>query len=268
MSDTAPRQLAIFDVDGTLLDNMEIEDACYSAALREVLELPSLDTDWTHYEHVSDAAIAVEAHRRHHGFAPSAAQLDATSARFVRLLAEAHAAATGVIRARNGAAQLFEALARHGWAVAIATGAWRRASELKMSAGGLRYVGVPMATSEDGPARAAIVSAARVRAERLHGVERFDRVVSIGDGLWDVLAARDLGLPFVGAGGGGRARRLRAVGVGVILEDFADIGATVAALETATVPPPRRPRRTEIAHEVEDPHGASHDDRRVPLPGE
>jgi len=26
--------------------------------------------------------------------------------------------------------------------------------------------------------------------------------------------------------------------VGVILEDFADIGATVAALETATVPPP------------------------------
>ena len=65
MSDTAPRKLAIFDVDGTLLDNMEVEDACYSAALREVLELPWLDTDWTHYEHVSDAAIAVEAYRRH-----------------------------------------------------------------------------------------------------------------------------------------------------------------------------------------------------------
>ena len=237
MSDNPPRKLAIFDVDGTLLDNMEIEDACYSAALREVLGLPSLDTDWTHYEHVSDAAIAVEAYRRHHGSAPSATQLDATIARFVRLLAEAHDTDSGVIRATNGAAQLFEALARHGWAVAIATGAWRRASELKMSAGGLRYAGVPMATSEDGPARASIVSAARVRAERLHRVERFDRVVSVGDGLWDVLAARDLGLPFVGIGSGAPANRLRAAGVSVILEDYADIGATVAALETATVLP-------------------------------
>ena len=237
MSDNPPRKLAIFDVDGTLLDNMEIEDACYSAALREVLGLPSLDTDWTHYEHVSDAAIAVEAYRRHHGSAPSATQLDATIARFVRLLAEAHDTDSGVIRATNGAAQLFEGLARHGWAVAIATGAWRRASELKMSAGGLRFAGVPMATSEDGPARASIVSAARVRAERLHRVERFDRVVSVGDGLWDVLAARDLGLPFVGIGSGARANRLRAAGVGVILEDYADIGATVAALETATVLP-------------------------------
>jgi phosphoglycolate phosphatase-like HAD superfamily hydrolase len=243
MSDNTPRKLAIFDVDGTLLDNMETEDACYSAALREVLELPSLDTDWTHYEHVSDAAIAVEAYRRHHGSAPSAAQLDATMARFVRLLAEAHDTGSGVIRPTNGTPQLFDALARHGWAVAIATGAWRRASELKMSAGGLRYAGVPMATSEDGPARASIVSAARVRAERLHGVERFDRVVSIGDGLWDVLAARDLGLPFVGIGSGPRANALRAAGVGVVLEDYTDIGATVAALESATVLPDARNER-------------------------
>ena len=237
MSDSTPRKLAIFDVDGTLLDNMDVEDACYSTALREVLELPSLDTDWTHYEHVSDAAIAVEAYRRHHGSAPSAAQLDATMARFVRLLAEARDADAGVIRATNGAVQLFDALAQRGWAAAIATGAWRRASELKMSAGGLPYAGVPMATSEDGPARASIVSAARIRAERHHSVERFERVVSIGDGLWDALAARDLGLPFVGIGRGVRANGLRVAGVGVILEDYADIGATVAALETATILP-------------------------------
>jgi phosphoglycolate phosphatase-like HAD superfamily hydrolase len=230
-----PRKLAIFDVDGTLLDNMEIEDACYSAALREVLELPALDTDWTRYEHVSDAAIAVEAYRAHHGSEPSAAQLEATAARFVRLLADAHQTDAGATRAVAGAGQLFEGLARHGWAVAIATGAWRRASELKLSAGGVRYTGVPMATSEDGPARASIVSAARARAERLHGVERFERVVSIGDGLWDVLAARELGLPFVGVGPDGRAERLRAAGVSVILEDYSDIAATVAALETAAV---------------------------------
>jgi len=235
MNDNAPRKLAIFDVDGTLLDNMEIEDACYAAALQDVLELPSLDTDWTRYEHVSDAAIAVEAYRRHYGSDPAAAQLEATIARFVRLLGDAHRSDSQAIRPVAGAVDLFEALLERGWAVAIATGAWRRASELKLSAGGVPYTGVPMATSEDGPARASIVSAARTRAEHLHGVERFERVVSVGDGVWDVLAARDLGLPFVGVGPGGRAERLRAAGVGVILEDYADIGATVAALETATI---------------------------------
>jgi phosphoglycolate phosphatase-like HAD superfamily hydrolase len=200
-----------------------------------VLELPSLDTDWTRYEHVSDAAIAVEAYRRHYGSEPDAAMLETTIARFVRLLDDAHRSDSQAIRPVPGAVELFDALLERGWAVAIATGAWRRASELKLAAGGVRYTGVPMATSEDGPARASIVSAARVRAERLHGVERFDRVVSIGDGVWDVLAARDLGLPFVGVGPGGRAHRLRAAGVGVILEDYSDIGVTVAALETATV---------------------------------
>ena len=235
MSHSAPRKLAIFDVDGTLLDNMEVEDACYSAALREVLELPSLDTDWTRYEHVSDAAIAVEAYRRHHGSEPDPTRLEATVARFVRLLADAHESDAGAIRPVAGAVELFDALLERGWAVAIATGAWRRASELKLSAGGVSFAGVPMATSEDGPARSSIVSAARARAERLHGVERFDRVVSIGDGVWDVLAARDLGLPFVGVGPGERAERLRAAGVGVILESYADIEATVAALEAATV---------------------------------
>ena len=235
MTHRAPRKLAIFDVDGTLLDNMEIEDACYSAALRDVLELPSLDTDWTRYEHVSDAAIAVEAYRRHYGSEPAAVQLEATVARFVRLLSDAHRSDSQAIRPVPGAMELFDALLERGWGAAIATGAWRRASELKLSASGVRYAGVPMATSEDGPARASIVSAARIRAERLHGVARFDRVVSIGDGVWDVLAARDLGLPFIGVGPGGRAERLRAAGVGVILEDYSDIGATVAALETATV---------------------------------
>jgi phosphoglycolate phosphatase-like HAD superfamily hydrolase len=200
-----------------------------------VLELPSLDTDWTRYEHVSDAAIAVEAYRRHYGSEPDAARLEATVARFVRLLSDAHRTDAGAIRPVAGAAELFEALRERGWAVAIATGAWRLASELKLSAGGVSFAGVPMATSEDGPARSSIVSAARVRAERLHGVERFDRVVSIGDGLWDVLAAHDLGLPFVGVGPRGRAERLRAAGARVILDDYRDIEATVAALETATV---------------------------------
>jgi phosphoglycolate phosphatase-like HAD superfamily hydrolase len=231
-----PRKLAVFDVDGTLLDNMECEDACYSAALRETLGLSWVDTDWSGYEHVSDAAIAVEAFRREFGAEPTAEQLDATISRFVRLLGDAHRADPGAIVPVPGARELLESLESRGWAVALATGAWRRAAELKLSGGGVRYADLPLATSEDGPARTQIVTTARSRAERRHVVERFERVVCIGDGVWDVWAARDLELPFVGVGTGARAERLAAAGARVIVADFVDIDATVAAFETAPSP--------------------------------
>jgi phosphoglycolate phosphatase-like HAD superfamily hydrolase len=236
MRGNGPRKLAIFDVDGTLLDNMECEDACYSAALCEVLGLPWLDTDWSRYEHVSDAAIAVEAFRRQFGSEPTAEQLDATISRFVRLLRDAHRADPKAIVPVPGALELLASLRAHGWAVALATGAWRRAAELKLSGGGVPYADLPLATSEDGPARTRIVTTARSRAERLCAIDQFERVVSIGDGVWDVRTARALDLPFVGVGSGTRAERLGAAGASVIVAHFVDIDGTIAAFETATSP--------------------------------
>src|SRR5690348_14464355 len=83
--------LAIFDVDGTLLDNMKTEEACYISALRDGFGLTTLDTDWSTYEHVTDEGVAVEAHRRALGVAPSVTRMAATVDRFVALLTEAHA---------------------------------------------------------------------------------------------------------------------------------------------------------------------------------
>ena len=45
-------KLAIFDVDGTLLQNHSLEDECYAAALRHVLGLRALDLDWNTYRGV------------------------------------------------------------------------------------------------------------------------------------------------------------------------------------------------------------------------
>ena len=65
-------KLAVFDVDGTLLDNLESEDVCYATALREGLGVTTLNTDWRTYEHVTDEGIAVEAYQRAFSVPPSA----------------------------------------------------------------------------------------------------------------------------------------------------------------------------------------------------
>ena len=232
-------KLVVFDIDGTLLDNLATEDECYVQALRDGLALNAVSADWETYQHVSDHGIAIETYRREFGTTPSLDAVADTIGRFVTLLAAAHDAQP--ISPIRGAVELMASLPSHGWAIALATGAWRRAAQFKLVAAGLHDDAVPLATSEDGPARTDIVKTAVARAERHYGAA-FDRVVSVGDGVWDVDAARALALPFVGVAAGARAQRLRAAGAASVLPDLSSGVAVLATLETAMIPsaPPGR----------------------------
>jgi len=232
-------KLVVFDIDGTLLDNLAAEDECFVQALRDGLGLNAVSAEWETYQHVSDQGIVIETYRREFGTAPLADAVTETIGRFVALLAAAHHEQP--ISPIRGAAELLASLPRHGWVIAMATGAWRRAAQFKLAAAGLRDDAIPLASSEDGPARTDIVKTAVARAER-HYDATFDRIVSVGDGVWDVDAARALALPFVGIAAGGRADRLRAAGAASVLPDLASGVAVLEMLETAVIPsaPPGR----------------------------
>jgi phosphoglycolate phosphatase-like HAD superfamily hydrolase len=225
--------LAVFDIDGTLLDNLAAEDECFLGALRAGLGVRTLSSAWGTYQHVSDQGVAVEAYQREFGSPPAAHLLADTIDRFVIALGVAHDA--NPLTPIRGAIELLQALPNHGWAVALATGAWRRAAEFKLAGAGIDAAGLPIATSEDGPSRVEIVTTAIARAKR-HYDAAFLRTVAVGDGVWDVATARTLALPFVGIASGARADRLRRAGAQSVLPDFVNAGSVVSALETATVP--------------------------------
>ncbi len=227
--------LAVFDIDGALLNNLAGEDACYAQALREQLALEDLDTDWASYEHVSDDGIATEAYARAYGCPPTAVLRTATIDHFVALLRAAHVSSAPLVALR-GAHELLTALPARRWAVALATGAWRRAAEYKLAAAGLPIADVPLATSEDGPARVAIVTSAIARAQAQWGVPEFARVIAIGDGVWDVRAAEALALPFAGVGVGPSVARLRGAGASHIIADYADLAGTLRVFDEVQVP--------------------------------
>jgi phosphoglycolate phosphatase-like HAD superfamily hydrolase len=225
--------LAVFGVDGTLLDNLASEDECFERALRGGLGLPVLSTNWELYEHVSDHGVAVEAYQRHFAALPSDEAIARTVDRFIHLLEQAHRAQP--IRCVPGANGLLAMLRERGWAIALATGAWRRAAEFKLAAGGVNADGLPIATAEDGPARAAIVRSAILRAEQVYAAT-FARIVTVGDAVWDVHTAWALGLPFVGIAHGTRADRLRAVGARRVIPDFSAAGDVIEHFESAGTP--------------------------------
>src|SRR5262245_33705622 len=146
------RRLAVFDLDGTLVDTNLVDNRCYERALCEVLALPSLDRSWN-YRHVSDTGIAIEAYTACFGRAPSDDELTRATARFLELLAEEHALDDAQFAPMAGAAAILAELPRRGWAVAIATGCWRRSAEFKLQVAGIDAREIPFASTEDGPAR-------------------------------------------------------------------------------------------------------------------
>jgi len=73
-------------------------------------------------------------------------------------------------------------------------------------------------------------------AQQTYGQSRFERIVSVGDGIWDVQAATNLGIPFVGVGKGEREHSLRQAGATHVLESYSDYRQLINCLEEAEVP--------------------------------
>jgi phosphoglycolate phosphatase-like HAD superfamily hydrolase len=120
--------------------------------------------------------------------------------------------------------------------VAVATGGWLASATVKLRAAGVEAAELPpMACADDAESREDIVRLAWQRAEAQAGIT-FDRVVSIGDAPWDVRTARSLGLPFIGIATGARAERLRTAGAQMVLPNFSDRAAVVAALSVCREP--------------------------------
>jgi phosphoglycolate phosphatase-like HAD superfamily hydrolase len=232
------KRLAIFDIDGTLAQTPRVDDACFVRALEEEFGFQGINTDWGAYVHSTDSWIVPAIFREKLGRDPSAEELERMRARFVRNLGEARDRDPGGFAPTPGARDL---LARLGsgqvacWAAAIATGGWRVSATLKLRAAGFDINGLPAAFSDDAVAREDIIRRAIDRATQTAGVERFGGgAVYVGDGVWDVRAAREAGLGFVGvAATDAQAARLRDVGAKWIIQDFADFDATLRLLEQA-----------------------------------
>jgi phosphoglycolate phosphatase-like HAD superfamily hydrolase len=135
-----------------------------------------------------------------------------------------------------GANEVLRALPRAGWAVALATGAWRANFLAKTAAAGLRHRGLPVATGDDDVTRVGIVRAATAKAARAARVRRFARVVVVGDGVWDLRAARALGHGFVGVTASGGAAALRREGARALVRDYRSLDRFLDLLDRAPTP--------------------------------
>lgn len=196
--------IVVFDIDGTLTDSVGVHQDAFAETL-ESFGFPDLNTDWASYRHHTDSGIFAEAWERA-GFA-GAADVTALEARFTPRF---HAAAARrPIAEISGAAGLLSALEDTPWAVAFATGSLADAARAKLAVTGCDADTAILVTASEFHTREAIVAAAVDRVRQAHGIEPGGRVVSVGDGLWDLTTARALRLAFIGIATGAKADALR-----------------------------------------------------------
>jgi phosphoglycolate phosphatase-like HAD superfamily hydrolase len=228
-------KLVLFDVDGTLLDNRGVDDLCYERAFRREFGVPRVDSDWSRFAHCTDSYITREILRVHLRRDATDDEVRRAREAYVAELHTAFAARESVHAPMTGAAAAIRALKRDGWKLALASGGWRVSALLKLKHSRLPVTRLPGAFADDHVSREGITRIARERAEFRAGREA-ERVVYVGDAVWDVKACRALGLPFVGIGRADRGIRLRAAGASFVLADFANRRAFRDALDRATPP--------------------------------
>ena len=213
--------LVVFDLDGTLTRTNEVDTECFVRAVSDVLQIDQVNTNWEEYEHTTDLGCLQQLFLENFNRPITPDETSRLIDHFLKLLKTRHAAESILFEEIPGAAALLDSL-RHSsrWAVAIATGAWEPSAQFKVAAAD-SLEGFPAAFANDGPSREAIVSSAIERAGN-----GFDRIVSIGDAIWDVRTAARLRLPFVGIAKEARAAKLRQGGASHTIDDFSTLNCS------------------------------------------
>jgi phosphoglycolate phosphatase-like HAD superfamily hydrolase len=230
-------KLAIFDIDGTLTDTNSVDNECFVKALAEAHAITGIDTNWAAYPHTTDSGITQHIFQEKFGRNPEETELDQYKRCFINMLSEHYQSNSSSFAEIAGASMALNRLKRESdWAVAIATGCWRESALLKLKAAKIDIEGIPAAYAEDGLSREEILQTAVSHSLDHYRLRGFGKIVSIGDGLWDVRTARRLEFTFLGVGGGEQAAKLHQAGAKHVIEDFADYARLVPLLNEAEIP--------------------------------
>ena len=230
-------KLAVFDIDGTLTQTNEVDNACFRRAFAEALAVTEIGISWETCPHVTDSGITRHIFRHRLDRDPDEVDEARIRERFMALLRHHHRLDVSLFTEVPGASAMLMRLRRDSeWVIAFATGCWQESADFKLGAAGIESGTFPAAFAEDGPSREQIVQTAVTRALAHYGQSGFEKIVSVGDGLWDVRTAAQLNLAFLGIGGDERAKALGEGGARHVIEDFSDFGRFFRCLNQAEVP--------------------------------
>ncbi len=229
------KTLLLFDIDGTLVYSNKIDSQCFATTFESIYGRPFPSIDWRVYPHVTDHTIFNTVIREQFQRAVEPGEIPHFQQQFVDLLLQKRNSNPEEFKEVPGAKAIIDRLMmEEQFTVGIATGGWERPARLK-----LQHVGIPehrlvLSAADEQVRREDILQKAINQTRAQHpGLER---VVYLGDASWDVRTTRNMGIDFIGIRLQGDLEVLQNLGAEVVLRDYRDYEALLAAVAAARVP--------------------------------
>ena len=208
--------LIVFDIDGTLSDSVEGHQASFREALKDI-GVAVINAEFKSFKHHTDSYIAKEIFEQ--------SQVQAFSEDKVKAFESSLSTKVKALKFEeiNGAKALIDQLrVEPVYAFCFSTGSLRRAAEHKLKSIGIDFEDWQLVASDELYEREQIVNRAINNSIRHYGVDGFERIISLGDGLWDLLTAKNLDVEFIGIGEENK-EVLFAHGAKIVLRDLSSL---------------------------------------------
>jgi len=212
--------LAVFDIDGTLVKyHRKRNDQAFVHAVKEMLGL-TIEDGWSGFIHSTDSGIFSELIEKNMGRSCTVRDIGEFKKCMTVWLEKEYGA--DPFAGITGAQDCLKELSKDPhWALAIGTGNWEFSGRFKLQSAGINALEIPFASADDGVKRDWILQMAFSRAKKAVHANKFEKIVYVGDWVWDVQAAKALGWKFIGIGTGDSEKTLRQAGAEQVWPDFA-----------------------------------------------
>ncbi len=227
--------LIIFDIDGTLLHSNRVDSQCFAQAYELVFKKPFPTIDWRKYPHVTDTTIFNTVIQQHFGRWATEEDVHIQQDCFVELLSENRRTNpvqfAEVPNAKNTIEKLID---DERFVIGIATGGWRRPATLKLNHINIPTAKLHMSFADGKETREEIINESIQSAFQNHS--NIDRIVYVGDAIWDVKTTRNMQLNFIGIRINGDHDVLIREGASHVIKNYLDYDQFLQLVETSQIP--------------------------------
>lgn len=227
--------LVIFDVDATLVYSNKLDSRCFADTYEVIYGRPFPTIDWRKYPHVSDTTIFKAVIQEHFNRAATEDEEEIFKQAFVDNITKNREVRPTEFHQVPFAKRMVEQLlADDRFIVGVATGGWKAPAIVK-----LNFVNIPVSqliiTGADGKeTRDDILNETIAIAKTQY--KNIERIVYVGDAIWDIETTRNMNLPLIGIRYKGDLDFFYERGVEVVFKDYEDSNAFLEAIFTAEIP--------------------------------
>lgn len=229
------KTVIIFDIDGTLLFSNKIDSQCFSETYESIYKKEFPTIDWTYFPAVSDTVIFETVIKEQFGRVPDEAEVDIFRDAFVDLLVARRNANPNDFQEVPGAKAMVERLlGDERFIVGIGTGGWEKPARLKLTHIGLDPNQLILSAADGHYSREAIVQEV-LDSEPVQSAN-VERIVYVGDAIWDVQTTRNMDMPLIGLRRQGDAHVLLDIGCSDVIADYLDQEYFLELVNQVSVP--------------------------------